>query len=380
MTSRKPTSQPTADDVRARKIKLAEGGIVFALVFGLCVFLGIHFSGQDAGEPIAARVSAPDVPPTAMAIQHEPVVASTPAVAADDGTEPVAVADAAVSEPVDQADGEPLSIREMLPEVPIYVTYSSAEQTFLEGRHDEAAEMFAQYCDEHPENAWGHYMRGLSLWKADRDDEAAAAFESALAIKGDHLKSLINLARVQLELEQDDQALATIEQALAIAPSSADARRVLGRVQHNLGQLEAAVATYSEVLRLDGNDAWSLNNLALVWIEMERFDQALAPLARATELLPDVAVIRNNLGVALERTGHAAAAREQFAVAADAGSAKGESSLLRLDETVIAADEPAIDLTALAAAWSVDADEQGPAQEPDATVAAITPADTSGDE
>ena len=95
------------------------------------------------------------------------------------------------------ADATPIT--EIVPEdLPLHVTYAVCEQAYADGRYQDAARMFTHYCDEHPTNAWGHYMLGLSLWKADRDTEAVTAFQAALEQKPDHLKTLVNLARVQL--------------------------------------------------------------------------------------------------------------------------------------------------------------------------------------
>jgi hypothetical protein len=85
-----------------------------------------------------------------------------------------------------------------------------------------------------------------------------------------------------------------------------------------------------------------------------------------------VAVIRNNLGMALERTGHPVQARTQFERACDLGSARGEASLARLDAMVLPADEAPVDLPALAAAWATPGDETEVAAPADGTVAAVT--------
>ena len=355
MSSRKHDNPaPNAGELRARKMKLAEGGIIFALVLGACVFLGIHFASEPelATEPVATHVVAPD------ADVVEPVDLEPAPTAAVDGTEPVA------------AVADPLPIEEILPDVPVVVTYTTAEQAFRDGRYDDAAAQFATYCDEHPDNAWGHYMRGLSLWKADRDEDAEGALRTALGLKSDHLKSLVNLARVELELDRPADALGTIEQALDVAPDNVDARRVLGRTYHNLDRPEDAARAYLAAPELAADDPWTLNNLALVWIELEQFDRALPPLARAAELAPEVAVIRNNLGTALERTGHLSQAGEQFEVAASLGSGRGEENLARLGQVTIASDDPTADLVALAAAWTTTVDRSDAPDE--AAVAAVT--------
>jgi len=368
--NRKPDStQVTAEELRARKVKLAEGGIVFVLVLGLCIFLGIHFArdGGPEATPVTAEITQPDLPPAPIAVTE---VATQPAVeAAPAGTEPAGEVAPEVPGTVaperSAGDGQVPPVREILPDVPELVTYSGAEQAYRDGRHAQAAAMFAVYCAEHPGNAWGHYMRGLSLWKAGRGAEAADALQDALAQKPDHLKSLVNLARVQLDLGRPEAALASVDRALDTAPDHAPALRVRGRALHELGRTDAAEASYLAALRLQADDGWALNNLALLWIEQEEFERALAPLARAAELLPAAAVVRNNLGVALERTGHAGQAAEQYALAADLGSGRGEESFLRLEELGAVGADPApapVDLTALAAAWTVPGEAADPVQ------------------
>ena len=75
------------------------------------------------------------------------------------------------------------------------------------------------------------------------------------------------------------------------------------------------MAAYQHALQLDPEDAWSMNNLALIWMQQGRFADALPALARAVELRHDVATFYNNLGMALERTGHFRDAEEAYATA-----------------------------------------------------------------
>ncbi len=383
--NRKPDPhRPGPEELRARKVKLAEGGIVFALVLGLCVYLGIHFA-QDGGEdlsPVAATVTAPDAPPLPVTgadrdrgqdATGDPSAATTAATAAPSGTEPVgAAAGRPVASKTGDGDATVPPVQEILPEVPRMVTYSAAEAAYQEGRYRESAAMFAVYCAEHPANAWGHYMHGLALRRAGQPDQAGEALRAALEIKPDHLKSLVNLARVELDREDATAALQSSDAALDLAPEHVPALRVRGRALHQLGRADEAEAAYLAALRLRADDGWSLNNLALLYLEQERFEPALAPLARAAELLPAVAVVRNNLGVALERTGHAVQALEHYALAADLGSGHGELSALRLSDVELPADPPAVDLAALAAGWQVPGREDDPAGGAADAMAAVT--------
>ena len=124
---------------------------------------------------------------------------------------------------------------------------------------------------------------------------------------------------------------------------------MLGRVQTTLGFPDSAIASYRVALSLDETDVWSMNNMALLFIKQERFDEALPALARAVELKSGSPVFQNNLGVALERAGHFSAATEAYraALSADSTYTKASRGLSRVIELV---DDPGtgpVDLSVL---------------------------------
>ena len=261
------------------------------------------------------------------------------------------------------------------------VTYAMAEAAYFAGDYVEAVTLFEHYSEEHPENAWGFYMLGLSLRKDDNLEAAEDAFAAALELKPEHSKSLVNLARVLLELDRAGEALPLVEQVVQNEVHNVAALRVLGRVHDNLDHRAEAIAAYEAALRVDRDDAWSLNNLGLLYIEAERFDQALAPLARACQLDDQVACFQNNLGVALERSGHAGAAQAAFsaAVTADPGYAKAIASRDRLAAVDGTDQLDEVDLVALADGFQVEpvlaADETtAAAAEGSEEIAALVPA------
>ncbi len=358
--------QPTPS--QERKLKIAEAGILVTLVVALAIFVGVRSANQGDQAGIAADSSA--------AIQTQETIAeATPdgsgfmqagtettagedsvTITIEEEAEAVAVAEQAESQDQPEAPAEP-------------VTYAQAEQVFFAGDYEEAAIMFSCYTDQNQGNAWGFYMLGLAEWKAGDGDAAEDAFLHALDLKPDHLKSRVNYARVLLDMERAEEALIQVEMALAVNPNSLDAARVLGRARHNLAQLDLAAESYRAVLAESPEDVWSLNNLGLVLIEQEKFDEALAPLARASLLRDDVACIQNNLGIALERCGHITAAGEAFAraLAADAGHAKAAESQARVAGLVQDPTIEPVDLAALAAGFMAPA--IGPELEVDMEVA-----------
>jgi tetratricopeptide (TPR) repeat protein len=297
-----------------------------ALTVSLGVGLLLH---SDSPEPASAR---PLQKPAAVRTAAAPSAAHAVAQVATAGpAQPTATSPATAGSPTPSATEAAAG-----PEIPSRtVTYSEAEEAF-HARDPQAAELFRNYTVSRPENAWGHYMLGLALRRDQDLDGAEAAFRAALALDADHLKSRVNLARVCVDAGRPADALPAIERAIELDAESVDARRVYGRVLHSLGRAEEAIAAYDAALTIDPKDAWSLNNRGLIRIEQELFDTAAEDLAAAVEADATVATFHNNLGVALERSGHLAEAELAFAGALDLAPSyeKARISLARVASRV----------------------------------------------
>ena len=366
-------NEPKLNPKKEKQLKFAEAGILFVLILAVAVFVGVRYSSRDDD------LTRPDTESITVAAVEVPAAET---VASDEST---TMGDADVApveneiEPEIAGQSEAEAAETIEPRV---VTYAMAESAYHAGNYDASADLFNVYTDEHPANAWGYYMLGLAEWKAGDADAAEEAFLAALTLDPDHQKSLVNYARVLLDLDRVAEARTQIETALTVNPASVDANRVLGRIQYSEGQFAAAIASYRTVLQSSPDDAWALNNLGLLYIEQEQFAEALAPLAKAAQLHPDIACIQNNLGVALERTGHYDAAAEAFASALDADGdyAKAEISLARVQEQGETAEASPIDLTALAEAFSVTPEAvEGPVAAVDQVVIADDAAEAGAD-
>ncbi len=332
------------------KMKFAEAGVLFVLVLALTIFVGVRVATRGDNEiAVSDPVVVTEMPTTEQTGMDEPTIT----VASEPAGHPDEVA----------ADAEAVVVEAPEPKI---VTYAMAEKAFFDRSYGDAVEMFAIYTEEHPANAWGFYMLGLSEWKAGDNEAAEEAFAFALEIKPDHTKSLINYGRVLLEQGREDEARIQIELALAAAPGSTNATRVLGRIQHNQGLLEEAASSYLTILQVKEDDAWSLNNLGLIRIQQGRYEEALSALAKAVQIEPDVACFQNNLGVALERNGHFTASGEAYAAAleADGDYEKADISMARVSELTEAEDHEPVDLGVLAAGFNVADDMEVAAAEP----------------
>jgi Flp pilus assembly protein TadD len=259
------------------------------------------------------------------------------------------------------------------PEPPRQVTFEEAEAAYFDRRYSDAVDLFTRYTERKSENSWGHYMLGLSAWKAGDLEIAESAFEKSLVLDPQHVKSYINLSRVLLDAEKPGEAFVSIDEALALDPQSNAAYRLRGRAYHQMRQPEMAVKMYKEAIKIDELDAWAMNNMALIFIEQGLFYDALPPLARAVELRDDIAVFHNNLGMALEHAGRFRAAEEAYgsAVALNDAYDKAVDNLARVEEVEEDPGFDPVDFTSLAqsfieeiAGWKVavgsDLEIEGP--------------------
>ncbi|MFC1573206.1 tetratricopeptide repeat protein [Candidatus Eisenbacteria bacterium] len=213
------------------------------------------------------------------------------------------------------------------------VSFAEAEAFYTDGNYDSAVAAFTTYVGQNPDNAWGHYMLGLSCWKAGKLSDAETALRGALERDSDHYKSHLNLARVLRDGDRTDEALDEVTIAATLSPDDGTAHRVRGSILHDLGRIQDAVAAYKKALVLNDRDVWAMNNLGLVHLQEEQFEQALAPLARATLLRKGNAVFHNNLGTALGRTGHYTASADSYreALMCDSSHATATASLARVE-------------------------------------------------
>ncbi|MGH7629927.1 MAG: tetratricopeptide repeat protein [Gemmatimonadales bacterium] len=274
------------------------------------------------------------------------------ALACDKGPSRTTTVAATVATSVDSSKpaGEVTAPAGSRPLPPAPVSYEDAEAAYQTGQYADAAELFAAYTEQKPDNPWGRYMLGLSAWKAGDLARAETAFDEALTLDPTHLKSMLNSTRVLLERDRGDEALERIDAAVDIAPQSGEAFRLRGRALAQLGQNDEAIEAYQRAAALNEEDGWAMNNLGLLYIQLGRYTEALPPLARATEIKPRSPVFQNNLGQALERLGHVSKAKQAYeaALASDSGYAKASTGLARVNGLADTPEVADVDLKALA--------------------------------
>jgi Flp pilus assembly protein TadD len=237
--------------------------------------------------------------------------------------------------PVTFASGPTVTTNAVAASLP--VTFAEGETLYKEGKFSEAKVAFSTYVERKPENAFGHYMLGLASWKSGDLTGAEKAFNEALAKDPKHVKSLLNSARVLMDLDRNQEALERITTARTLDSTSTEPVRLLARAHHRLGDVESAVKAYREALVGDERDVWAMNNLGMLYIEQRKPQDALGPLARAVQLKPTSPIFQNNLGMTLELLGDLTGAKQAYddALKADSTYAKAKANAERLGDVVV---------------------------------------------
>ena len=111
-----------------------------------------------------------------------------------------------------------------------------------------------------------------------------------------------------------------------------------------------AIDAYQRALALDEHDVWAMNNLGLIYIQQGRSDEALPAAGPGRGAAGNSPVFQNNLGTALERAGHPAAAKKAYEAAVGADSTYGKASASLTRVTPLAeGDTTAVDLSTFVA-------------------------------
>lgn len=131
----------------------------------------------------------------------------------------------------------------------------------------------------------------------------------------------LSYAQWQEQLGNLPEAEQSYKRVLESDPKSLDANLGLARLAQLGGHSEAAEAAYLAVVKADPDNALALDALGQFYAAGHRWTDAVATLARATELAPDDGTTRNHYAVALARSGDFEAALTQFSRAV--GEAEG---------------------------------------------------------
>ncbi len=218
------------------------------------------------------------------------------------------------------------------------------------GKADKAVDLLKTRLKDNDQDLFAHNLLGEIHLTRMQYDEAAQAFEKAIAIGPEWQTPHNNLARVFLSQGKTNEAITNLSTALEKNPKNAAAYMTLANLYSKAGQEEKVVATYEKALEALP-DLWpAVNNLAymlslgdgvpvdlerahelalkavalqpetpsvldtLGWVHLRRgeTDLAIAELEKAAAKDPEAAIIQYHLGLALKKVNRLEEARQML--------------------------------------------------------------------
>src|SRR6185369_7264485 len=135
-------------------------------------------------------------------------------------------------------------------------------------------------------------------------DASAPALERAIAAaRPAQAEPYFALGEAYRKSGQVEQAIRAYRQAIGRAPNDSRSYGAASTLLLNRGEPEKAIALLEPALSRLPGDTSLLNGLAVLYARMERYDDALRLLSRATQVNPDEPLTWLNLGVSLEAKG-----------------------------------------------------------------------------
>ncbi len=189
------------------------------------------------------------------------------------------------------------------------------------GQFSQAAAKLVDAIALDPKLTEAHYLLGLVRQSWGKLDEAQASYEMALRLQPDYPEARLGLAAVlsrkALDLKgKPEPAIAACRKAIATNPGEAEPHFFLAKLEAQAGDHQVAVREYEAALKLQPDYPGAPLGLADSLLELQLFSRAVSLLRVLAQQQPREARVRQQLGLALSKTGQTAAAVEELGQAA----------------------------------------------------------------
>lgn len=178
------------------------------------------------------------------------------------------------------------------------------------------------------------FDEGMSLYKAEKYEEAIKLFDQALTQEMTHVGSLYQRGLSQTKLRNFDKALRDFDQAIAFAPHIAAIYSERGVVHYHQKNYKEALADMDKAVELEPNEAYRYASRAYLKAAVGDKLGALNDYRKALELDPEDAIVQNNLGLLEENMGYAKDAHKRYEEADRLMGISKEERQARFDKIV----------------------------------------------
>ena len=147
-------------------------------------------------------------------------------------------------------------------------------------------------------SAWMNY--GNQLWRYERFDEAASAFERVIAIAPDFDKAYYTLGLTYWDRKDYKEAIIQLNKAVEINPNPDFYWRYLGNSYGKLKQYDKAIASYEQAISKSPKDFVLYVEYGSILSEARFYNKAITSFNKAAEINPEHPWIYNNRGLAYD--------------------------------------------------------------------------------
>ena len=196
------------------------------------------------------------------------------------------------------------------------IHYDLGIQAQSAGNLQEAYSEYEQALALDPQNARAHDAMALLLHLGFQKHQAAIGhFEQALRLDPQFSEAEVNLGNVYLDLKQYDQAIAHYERALNDMryPTPYIAQCNLGWAEYRRGNTEKALDQIKAAVTVNPKFCLGYRNLATIYDETGRLEEACSQLSHYRENCPDVPDAYYREAVCLAKVGRSGDAQRRFA-------------------------------------------------------------------
>jgi tetratricopeptide (TPR) repeat protein len=153
--------------------------------------------------------------------------------------------------------------------------------------HDLAVDLIRRALETYEPNPAAYVNLGLALQALERNEEARACFDRAVALDSSNAGAWLGKGDILIRLGEDEPARGSYEQALLLNPRNPHGWRALGAILVRLGRHADAVRSYDQTVMLDPQDATSFYHRGNALSHLGQPDEAMTSFERAIELDPE---------------------------------------------------------------------------------------------
>lgn len=175
-----------------------------------------------------------------------------------------------------------------------------------------AMEVLGAFLDQFPRSIKVRFALARLLREAGLYSSAEEALFKILELHPALDAAHVELGAVHEARGETAQAMESFRKAVEINPYNIPVRHHIARMLIREDRLEEALAQLQEIQRLSPSDPDAPGKIGLLYMELERWDEAVDVLRIMVHRFPDNMEGRYNLGVALENAGDPEEALEQF--------------------------------------------------------------------